>query len=47
MVVNMYELIDVKNPGAMKIWRGWENLITARLLCPIDNVAEFVVDPER
>ncbi|KAF9778072.1 hypothetical protein BJ322DRAFT_1114612 [Thelephora terrestris] len=35
----------VMNPASTKSWCGWENLVTARLLCPIDNLSEFKVDP--
>lgn len=45
--VNAYQVIGVKNPDASKSWRGWGNLITARLLCPIDHLAEFETDRER
>ena len=45
--VNVYKLVNVKIPGATKTWRGWETLITARLLCPIDDVAELIANPER
>lgn len=47
MAVNAYQHISVKNPGTTKSWRGWESLITARLLCPIDHLAEFKADPDR
>ncbi|KAF9791087.1 hypothetical protein BJ322DRAFT_1208320 [Thelephora terrestris] len=45
--VNPHEFIKVLNPGATKSWRGWGNIVTARLLCPIDNLSEFIADPER
>ncbi|KAF9789208.1 hypothetical protein BJ322DRAFT_1105075 [Thelephora terrestris] len=45
-LANAYQVVSVKNPGALKSWRGWESLITARLLCPIDHLAEFKIDPD-
>lgn len=38
--------LKVKSPGATKAWRGWENITIARLLCPIDHLAEFIGNPE-
>ena len=43
---NVYQLINVMNPGTSKCWCGWQNLVTARLLCPADHLAEFDVNPE-
>jgi hypothetical protein len=44
--LNAHQCVKVKNPGATKAWRGWCNPITARLLCPVDYIAQFKVDPE-
>ncbi|KAF9786096.1 hypothetical protein BJ322DRAFT_1107959 [Thelephora terrestris] len=38
--------VNIVNPGTSKAWRGWQNLTTARLLCPADHLAEFDTDPE-
>ena len=46
MTVNVHQHIGVANPGISKSWRGWENVITARLLCPVDSLAEFKANPE-
>jgi hypothetical protein len=47
VVAGLHLLLDVRNPGAIKSWRGWNNLVKARLLCPIDHLTEFDEDPER
>ena len=44
---SIYQHINVRNPSAFKTWRSWENLITARLLCPIDHLAAFKADPDK
>ena len=44
--INAYHAVPVKNPGSLKSWRGWESLVTARLLCPIDHLAQFKTDPD-
>ena len=44
--VNIHHHIGVTNPGIHKSWRGWENVVTARLLCPIDSIAEFESDSD-
>ena len=46
MAVNTHLYIAVQNPGTTKSWHGWGNPITARLLCPINHVAEFKANPE-
>ena len=40
----MYQHLNITNPGMHKSWRGWENVVTARLLCPVDYIAEFEAD---
>lgn len=44
--MNVFEHIKVRNPGAHKSWRGWGNPITARLLCPIEYIAQFKANPD-
>ena len=44
--INAYHAVPVKNPGSLKSWRGWESLVTAQLLCPIDHLAQFKTDPD-
>ena len=38
--------IDSPNPEGEKIWRGLNNVVTARLLCPAKYLEEFKRDPE-
>lgn len=45
-MANAHECISIKNPGLSKSWRGWGTNITARLLCPIDYVAQFKENPD-
>ena len=43
---NAHRYINVKDPGKMKSWRGWNNQITSRLLCPIDYTNQFDANPD-
>ena len=45
-VTNTFQCVQVMDPAAVKSWRGWESPVTARLLCPIDYVAQFEADPD-
>ena len=38
--------IDAASPGTSKVWRGFNNTITARLLCPAKYLERFKGDPE-
>lgn len=38
--------IDSPHPEASKVWRGFNNAITARLLCPAKHIEKFKRDPE-
>ena len=44
--VNAYQHIDVQSPGATKTWRGWNNPITSRLLCPVEYIVQFKANPD-
>jgi len=38
--------IKSRNPDMHKAWRGFDNPITARLLCPANHLERMKVDPE-
>jgi len=38
--------IEYRNPDMHKAWRGFDNPITARLLCPVNHLEKMKVDPE-
>lgn len=38
--------IDSPSPGTSKVWRGFNNTITARLLCPAKYLEQFKGNPE-
>jgi hypothetical protein len=38
--------IEFKDPELHKAWRGFENLITTRLLCPVNHLEKMKEDPE-
>jgi len=46
MAANAHQYVNIKDPGKMKSWRGWNNSITARLLCPIDYIDQFNENPD-
>jgi hypothetical protein len=35
------------SPNTIKSWRGFENILTARLLCPVDYLEAMKADPEQ
>jgi hypothetical protein len=37
---------EFKNPEMHKAWRGFENPITSRLLCPANHLQRMKEDPE-
>lgn len=43
--VSVHQAVGVTNPSASKSWRGWANVVTARLLCPVDCITKFKADP--
>lgn len=38
--------IDVSSPEMSKVWRGFNHVVTARLLCPAKYIEQFKRDPE-
>ena len=38
--------IGYRNPDMHKAWRGFDNSITSRLLCPVNHLEKMKVDPE-
>ena len=38
--------IETPSPWTSKVWRGFNNIITARLLCPAKYLGRFKGDPE-
>ena len=38
--------IEIAEPQASKIWRGFNHVVTARLLCPAKYIEQFKRDPE-
>jgi len=38
--------IESQSPGTSKVWRGFNNAITARLLCPAKYIEQFKGDPD-
>lgn len=37
---------ELQNPDMHKAWRGFENPVTARLLCPANYLERMKADPE-
>jgi hypothetical protein len=35
------------SPNTIKSWRGFENILTARLMCPVDYLEAMKADPEQ
>ena len=46
MAANTHQYINVKVLEKMKTWHGWNNPITARLLCPVDYIDQFDANPD-
>jgi len=38
--------IESRNADMHKAWRGFDNPITARLLCPVNHLEKMKADPE-
>ena len=45
MTVQSY-VEDIRAPDLSKTWRGFENILTAALLCPVDHLAAMKADPD-
>jgi len=39
--------VPFKNPEASKYWRGFNNVVTTRLLCPARYLEKYKDDPEQ
>ena len=38
--------VDLTHPEALKVWRGFNHAVTARLLCPTKHIEQFKRDPD-